>query len=738
MIPLIKPPWYCDRKALETAQWRNANVQDMKASLHDSSNWGLRVRDVERLQTHIADDARTYCQTHGRDGRFVHICRNKPCAYDHVGIQHRPPEEAEGAVQELVPNMHLVVSRYVKPWTKGLDLGLASAINASFLSRYDCDWRGLCQLRIFISHCWNERFETFQTTLGNMLAPTDVVWICAFAIDQNQDIGGALGTSIEESPFAKALLKAQKVLVLLDEDVEPPKRVWCVYEADLAVRLGLDYSMTLQDNTDRDAWSKVRAIVSDLDVRKCGASNPRDKEVILAAIDADTVNATVKEASMKAAAAAEIMACAAASDVTSLQQLLADGRSLLVVDARGRSPVHVAAEFGAIEAISFLLSHNMDVDAETYDGSRPLHFAVAEGQVEAVRTLLESQADADVIQQEGDTPLHTAASSSKKSSCPVASLLLGGEAILDTFNSAGFKPFHVAARSGNDALMKLFMDSGVTVDVRTAEGATSLHIASQHNRQGVVNFLLGAAADVNAKTNSNATALHRAAFNGHTAILAILIGHGASMEEVEFDNWTPLHRAAFNGHAETVLLLLQSSAALHCRTAGGHLQQPDCNPKEFHHSLSMPRDAKRQLKQIRGGHAERRPAHAAHRARQIRPSRPDRHASVPLPGAALNILDGEREQGHPFAELGLNALHLAAGNGHTAVIKVLLAQRADPEELSEDGETALEIAKRNGFEELLTHLFDGHATAPAIGVEPSSEMPTKPASKTTSETCSVM
>merc|ERR1719188_2063273 len=65
-----------------------------------------------------------------------------------------------------------------------------------------------------------------------------VIWVCALCIDQNADIQGELGGSVEESPFAQVLWRAmtKKVIVLYNPEISLYTRIWCCYEIFLAIK----------------------------------------------------------------------------------------------------------------------------------------------------------------------------------------------------------------------------------------------------------------------------------------------------------------------------------------------------------------------------------------------------------------------------------------------------------------------------------------------------------------------
>merc|ERR1712050_38124 len=69
------------------------------------------------------------------------------------------------------------------------------------------------------------------------LSPSTVIWVCALCIDQNADIQGELGNSVEESP-AQVLWRAmtKKVLVVYNPAINLYTRIWCCYEIFLAIK----------------------------------------------------------------------------------------------------------------------------------------------------------------------------------------------------------------------------------------------------------------------------------------------------------------------------------------------------------------------------------------------------------------------------------------------------------------------------------------------------------------------
>lgn len=134
-------------------------------------------------------------------------------------------------------NMYQVNLSYVKPLTKDLDISLALLYNRKVGGR---------KATVFISHAWAESFLYFlavlETGIGTQqpLSLDDYAWICTFGVNQNmtaEDISGAIA-SPADSPFARVLQSVSEVAVIFNDRVNLYSRVWCVFEAFVALEQG--------------------------------------------------------------------------------------------------------------------------------------------------------------------------------------------------------------------------------------------------------------------------------------------------------------------------------------------------------------------------------------------------------------------------------------------------------------------------------------------------------------------
>ena len=93
----------------------------------------------------------------------------------------------------------------------------------------------------FVSHFWGHKFTSTVTAL-DLWADSNydkltsekealVFWICLFALNQH-DVAEEVGENPQQGPFNAALAQATGgAVMVLDEEVKPFSRIWCLFEA---------------------------------------------------------------------------------------------------------------------------------------------------------------------------------------------------------------------------------------------------------------------------------------------------------------------------------------------------------------------------------------------------------------------------------------------------------------------------------------------------------------------------
>jgi len=126
------------------------------------------------------------------------------------------------------PCIHTVNQQVIKPVTEK-----AGRVSWALMLHPD----GL-ECHIFVTHCWQEGiYEFVDKVLHSWLRGANTAYCCMLSNPQNLDIADLI-SSPRESPFAKALSSSAYMLVVPNERTSIYSRVWCVYEAFLAVSEG--------------------------------------------------------------------------------------------------------------------------------------------------------------------------------------------------------------------------------------------------------------------------------------------------------------------------------------------------------------------------------------------------------------------------------------------------------------------------------------------------------------------
>ncbi|KAL3492143.1 ankyrin repeat-containing domain protein [Aspergillus germanicus] len=143
--------------------------------------------------------------------------------------------------------------------------------------------------------------------------------------------------------------------------------------------------------------------------------------------------------------------------------------------------------------------------------------------------------------------------------------------------------------AGRDLDRYVAMDTDLYVYIRIDRQIMGkpLTLAAKHGNESVVRFLLQHGADVDSKDHFGRTALANAAHTGHLSIVRILVDHGADLEDLDsHTKATPTEFAIRAGHTEIVRFLLESGAVVDCSSnnrsylaiaaAAGHKETVQC------------------------------------------------------------------------------------------------------------------------------------------------------------------
>lgn len=144
----------------------------------------------------------------------------------------------------------------------------------------------------------------------------------------------------------------------------------------------------------------------------------------------------------------------------------------------------------------------------------------------------------------------------------------GAGAVVDQANRITL--LHLAASLGHVDVVRFLLQNGAQIDGASKAGATALHMAAREGRTQVVQLLCASNAMVSAKTTvGQVTPIFLAAQGGHVKSMNILIKHQADPSACcGQSKTTPLHVAAERGHFDVATWLLSGSRASVNQTDG--------------------------------------------------------------------------------------------------------------------------------------------------------------------------
>ncbi|XP_043518370.1 protein TANC2 isoform X2 [Frieseomelitta varia] len=218
----------------------------------------------------------------------------------------------------------------------------------------------------------------------------------------------------------------------------------------------------------------------------------------------------------------------------------------------GETALTIAAANGSTATVSALLARGASPTAVNAKGLSPLMLAAREGHWGTAERLLQG-----TLSSSTDTDLDDAAS------------------LLDQRDPVGRTALMLAASEGHTNLIELFLDKRSVLESRDKEGLTALCWACVRGRLVAVQNLIDHGADVNTNDNTGRTPLDLAAFQGNPKLVQLLLEKGAAVEHVDLHGMRPLDRAIGCRNIPVVQCFLRRGAKLGPATWAMAAGKPD-------------------------------------------------------------------------------------------------------------------------------------------------------------------
>ena len=255
--------------------------------------------------------------------------------------------------------------------------------------------------------------------------------------------------------------------------------------------------------------------------------------------------------------------------------------------ANGETPLMMAARNGSVAAIKVLLHHKADVNTkETLRGTTALMWAAEQGHSDAVKALVARGADLGAA-TEWDTRnsrLNIAPTVQQRAQSAQGAGGLGGFARARTRRAAAGG---AASPDDFDDFAAFFRGP----QIKDGGGLTPLVYAAREGCLECARALVEAGADVNQVTHYGWTALLTATQNRHYQLGRYLLDHRADPNIANKGGWTPLYLATDNrnieagdypvrkpdmDHLDYIKLLLDKGANVNTRICGAQSSDKEC------------------------------------------------------------------------------------------------------------------------------------------------------------------
>ncbi|XP_054646832.1 espin-like protein isoform X2 [Dunckerocampus dactyliophorus] len=231
-------------------------------------------------------------------------------------------------------------------------------------------------------------------------------------------------------------------------------------------------------------------------------------------------------------------------------------------DAAGATALHLAARFGCVEVVTWLLSVKGTAEVETKCGALAAHYAAVSGDLGSLMLLVQQTPRCVNHQMStGASPLYLACQEGHVRMVEHLVKYCGADVHVRAYD--GMSCLHAAAHMGHeDVVAWLVSHTDISLSCQDVEGATALHFAASRGHSRVLERLLEAEAMV-MKDYWGGTPLHDAAENGELECCKSILARHPEPADRDIDGLTAADLAEYNGHHECARYLraMENNAA---------------------------------------------------------------------------------------------------------------------------------------------------------------------------------
>lgn len=271
----------------------------------------------------------------------------------------------------------------------------------------------------------------------------------------------------------------------------------------------------------------------------------------------------------------------------------------------------------------------------------------------------------------------------------------GATNLIDSKDKNGYNPVATSSIYGFNDTVKKLVEYKANINIQDKNGLTPLIYAIEQDNKELANFLIENGADLNmAEKEYDRTPIFFSIENKNTNITEILISKGANVNAVDKNGVTPLNIAIKeDGNIDIIKLLVKNKADLNILTEeGDSLIEYAINKNDTDMIQTL----------VEGG---------------VNLNVAGISSNTPLMTAVSKSLENIVRIFLTKNDINLNAinrnwntaLHMAAKNGNTVIIKMLIDKGANVDARNKQGYTPLHTAVKNNNLEAANEIINGKA-----------------------------